>query len=137
MRVVIDASAALAWCYVDERTPESTKLLEYVNTNGAVVPQLWHLEVCNALIIGEIRKRITYAEMIGQLEHFRQLHIDVDNSTASLAWNSILSIARQEKLTTYDASYVELAVRLNLALASRDKAMLNAAKKLGVDIIQF
>jgi predicted nucleic acid-binding protein len=137
VKIVIDASVALAWCYADERTSESTKLLEYVNTHGAVVPQLWHLEVANALIVGEIRNRITYAIMVGQLQHLSELPIQIDHSTAGVAWHSILSIAREERLTTYDAAYVDLAIRLNLPLASRDTAMIRAAKNLGVEIIEF
>ncbi len=137
MRVVIDASAALTWCYADERTPESSSLLEYVNLNGAVVPQIWPMEVANALLVGEIRKRITNEGIAEQLDHFRKLPIEVDSSTANLAWKEIITIARQQRLTTYDASYIELANRLKLPLASRDKEMIGAAIRLGIDIIQF
>jgi predicted nucleic acid-binding protein len=136
VKVVIDASAALSWCYVDEKTPESSRLLEFVNLNGAVVPNLWHLEVANALLVGEIRERLTYATLTGLLDYFDQLPITVDHATSELAWKDILSIARNQKLTTYDASYVELAMRLNLPLATNDQAMIKAASAIGVEVFK-
>jgi len=137
VKVVIDASATLAWCYADERTHESSSLLEYVSMNGAVVPQIWPLEVANALLVGEIRNRITIEGIAGLLDQFGKLPIEIDSSTTNSAWKEILSIARQQHLTTYDACYVELANRLKLPLASNDKEMIGAAMKLGIEIIKF
>ncbi len=135
--IVIDASAALAWCFSDERTPESAALLDYVSVNGAKVPQIWSLEVANALIVGQLRNRITEADASEQLENFNHLPIKIDGLTASMAWPGILSLARQHRLTTYDASYIELALRSQQPLATRDTAMIAAAKKLNVEILQF
>ena len=137
MSIVIDASAALAWCFSDERTPESAALLDYVSVNGAKVPQIWPLEVANALIVGQLRNRITEADASEQLENFSHLPIAIDDMTASMAWTGILSLARQHRLTTYDASYIELALRSQHPLATRDTAMIAAAKKLNVEILQF
>lgn len=106
---VIDTSVALAWCFEDELTSQSEKLLEEVAKFGAVVPNLWHLEICNALKIAEIRKRISHAAVLEQLENFSQLSINVDQFTATHAWSAILGIAHEFDLTSYDAAYVELA----------------------------
>ncbi len=137
MSIVIDASAALAWCFADERSSESTKLLEFVNANGAKVPQIWPLEVANALLMGEKRERISQKDVSKQLENFRQLPIEIDHATAEEAWNAILTLARQYQLTTYDASYLELAKRLKIPLATRDKELIAGAKKLGVEVAKF
>ena len=137
MSIVIDASAALAWCFADERSTESQALLEYVSVNGAKVPQIWHLEVANALLVGEIKGRISKSHVREQLDNFDALPIIVDDKTTRNAWSDIFELARQYGLTTYDASYIELAQRLKQPLATRDKAMIAAAKKLGLELVRF
>jgi hypothetical protein len=65
---VIDSSAALSWCFVDQTTPESDLLLERVRDQGAVVPGLWHVEVANVLLQGEKRGRISSGDVAMRLE---------------------------------------------------------------------
>jgi predicted nucleic acid-binding protein len=58
---VIDASVALAWCFDDEATEATRALLDRFEDERAEVPSLWHLELANALAMGERNKRITLA----------------------------------------------------------------------------
>lgn len=136
-RIVIDASVALSWCFADERTGPSQKLLERVILNGALVPNLWHLEICNSLLIGEIRGRITIESIVEQFKNFDEMPIEVDLQTSTAAWGSIARIARAYKLTSYDAAYVELAHRHSIELATRDKAMIKAAAGLQVPLFKL
>ena len=136
MEVVIDASVALAWCFRDERTEATATLLERVQTDAAAVPSLWHLEVANVLALAERRGRITPAESTELIALLETLEIVVDEETASRALGRVLDLARAERLTAYDAAYLELAMRLGLPLASKDADLCDAAERLGVSVLR-
>jgi predicted nucleic acid-binding protein len=130
--LVIDSSAALSWCVEDEASPESDALFELVRDQGAVVPGLWHLEVANVLLQAEKRGRIATGDVTMRLELIAELPITTDNETTARAWREILALARAEGLTTYDAAYLELAIRRSLPLQTKDAALICAAKRSGV-----
>lgn len=135
MNFVLDASIALSWCFSDESTDFTRKLLRQLENDIALVPTIWPLEVGNILIMAERRKRISYAAMVQFLELLSALRIEIDTETPSKAFHEILSLAYSEKLTTYGAAYLELAMRHGLPLASKDLELCKAAKSLGVHII--
>jgi predicted nucleic acid-binding protein len=132
---VLDASIALAWCFSDEASPLTTSLLEKLENQSAFVPQIWTLELGNILVGAERRKRITYAKISEFISLLNNLNINVDLETADRAFHEILALAHSEKLTTYDAAYLELAMRLGLPLATKDKELKSAAKRLGVELL--
>jgi predicted nucleic acid-binding protein len=132
--LVIDSSAALSWCFEDQASPGSDALFEEVRDQGAVVPGLWHLEVANVLLQAEKRGRITAADVVMRLELIAELPIMTDDETIARAWREMLALARAEGLTTYDATYLELAVRRGLPLVTRDEALIAAAKRSGVAV---
>ena len=134
--LVIDASVALAWCFRDERTEATAKLLERVQTDAAAVPSLWHLEVANVLALAERRRRITPAESTELIALLETLEIVVDEETPSHAFGRVLDLARQERLTAYDAAYLELAMRLGIPLASKDDNLCDAAERVGVSVFR-
>ena len=134
--VVIDASVALAWCFRDERTEATAKLLERVQTDAVAVPSLWHPEVANVLALAERRRRITPAESTELIALLETLEIVVDEETPSHALGRVLDLAREERLTAYDAAYLELAMRLGLPLASKDVDLCDAAERLGVSVLR-
>ncbi len=131
---VVDASLALSWCFEDEATAETDALFEQVRDQGAVVPQLWHLELGNVLLQAERRQRIDQAGVGIRLALIADLPILTDHETYSRAWTDILALARRETLTTYDAAYLELALRLQLPLFTRDTALARAARRLELEI---
>ena len=133
--IVIDASVALSWCFADESTAEGDAILDRVKLEGARVPSLWHLEVGNALWQAERRKRISEAEVSQRLELLAALPILTDAGTPQRAWGPALALARQHNLTVYDAAYLELATRLGVTLASKDKALLEAARVSGAQTV--
>lgn len=135
MSLVVDASVALAWCFEDEASPATDAIAERVREEGAYVPSLWHLELGNVLIQAEKRQRITAAELTSRLELIGTLPILTDFETSSRAWREVLALARVTKLTTYDAAYLELAMRRGLPLASRDTELTTAAQTLGVALL--
>lgn len=97
-----------------------------------MVPALWTLEIANALAVGERRHRLTASAIAQFLDLLENLPIETDPQTSSRAFDSTLPLARTHNLSTYDASYLELAMRENLVLATLDDKLKIAAKASGV-----
>ena len=133
--LVLDCSVAVSWCFEDEASPETDAILDRVADEGAIVPALWHLELGNVLIQAERRKRLTAADTTTRLELIADLPIVTDDETPARALREVLTLARTEGLTTYDAAYLELAMRKGLPLATKDTALAEAARKGGITII--
>jgi predicted nucleic acid-binding protein len=129
---VLDASIALAWCFYDEATNTTNTLLESLGEVQAFVPSLWPLEIGNILIHAERRHRITRAEISTFLALIAPLPIIIDAETSTHAFHNTLSLAQKTSLTTYDAAYIELAMRKGLPLATKDKQLHKIAKMLGI-----
>ena len=132
---VMDASITLTWCFSEEATSSTKSLLERMETNIAYVPSIWPLEVSNILLAAERKKRITYAGIMYFLTLLKNIKIQVDSETGDRSFHEILSLAHTEQLTTYDAAYLELAMRLGLPLATKDRDLHKSAKRLGVHML--
>jgi predicted nucleic acid-binding protein len=133
---VLDSSIALSWYFEDEVSEAADLLLERLEFETAAVPALWHLEVANVIANAERRGRVLRgrsAEFIAQLE---ALTIAVDDETASRAFVQVLDLARSQRLTAYDAAYLELAMRLGVPLATKDGALRDAATRIGVTVLE-
>jgi predicted nucleic acid-binding protein len=133
-RFVLDCSVTAAWCIGGEANPSTDRLLDYLRSGEALVPALWPLEISNVLLMAERRHRLTRAQSFQCLEMLRSLPVVVDESTSSRAMGDILSLARDQDLSVYDASYLELSIREALPLATRDKVLAGAAKRCGVPL---
>lgn len=134
-KVVLDFSAALCWCFEDEATSASDRLLAYVGVCGAVVPALWRFEIANTLLQAERRRRIPEGGANRELERLAKVPVDLDRESIFAVWGMVVEIARSDKLTAYDASYLELALRLRMPLATKDEALVAAARGRGAEII--
>lgn len=132
---ILDCSITMAWLFEDEKTPYTEEILKQLTQHAkAVVPSLWYTEVSNVLLVAEKRHRITVA----QIQHFwgilRQLPIGMQYQQGEHEIDSVLNLGRQYQLSAYDATYLDLAIRLNYPLASLDKALLKAAQDSGVAV---
>jgi predicted nucleic acid-binding protein len=132
--LVIDSSVAIAWCFPDEQDDYSQSVLDALASERAIVPDLWHLEVANTLLVGERRKRSTQANTVTWLGFLASLPIAVDEDTRAHAFGDALSLAREHNLSAYDASYLELAMRRGLPLATLDDKLKAAALAVGVTV---
>jgi len=132
MSFVLDCSVTVAWLFEDEATPAIDALQDQLTEEVALVPGHWRLEVGNVLAQAERRKRLTSAQTSAHLELLDRLPVATDNETDSRAFREILSVARTERLTTYDAAYLELAARRGGPLATLDRALARAARRVGV-----
>jgi predicted nucleic acid-binding protein len=135
-RLVLDASVAVAWCFEDETTKFTEGVLDLISAGGeALVPSIWPLELANALLIAERRKRIALAKVTALLIRIAGLPISVRPTDLKQSFEQILSLARQQELSQYDAAYLELAVREGLPLATLDGELQRAAKAVGVELV--
>lgn len=135
MPYVLDASVTLSWCFGDEGTVHTSALLDRLVSDKALVPAIWSLEVGNTLLSAHKRQRISYADIAEFLEMLRNIHIEVDADAANRAFHEVFSLAYSEGLTTYDAAYLELAMRLGLPLATKDKQLCAVASRLGIELL--
>lgn len=135
--MVVDSSVTLTWCFEDEQTAASLALLEQVVEHGAVAPTVWPLEVLNALVMAERRKRLDAAQRQRLMGFLRDLPIALDAETAAQAWSATVQLAERQRLTVYDAAYLELAQRRGLPLASLDNELRAAADAVGVALVEL
>ena len=137
MDFVLDNSVAMRWLLAsqkknDQRYAES--VLKCLAGHDAIVPNLWHLEAANVLLGAEKRAEVSVGKIerfLAQLEH---LPIQTDALTSSQAFTSTITLARAYGLSSYDAAYLELAIRHSLPLATLDKALKKAAVKADVSL---
>jgi predicted nucleic acid-binding protein len=133
--IVLDASVTLTWVFPDEATKATARLQDELTAGAeAWVPALWHLELVNVLLNAHKRGRIDRSGIEMALSRLRTYRITIDDETMTQAWNKTLDLAVQYQLTTYDAAYLELALRRNLPLATLDEALIAAAKAAGVSL---
>ena len=129
---VVDNSIVMAWFFDDEATTFTDSVQDLLVYNTAFVPSIWSLEVVNVLIVAERKKRISTADSTHFLALVSQLPIKVEQTEPAIAFHNILFLARKYQISSYDASYIELAIRKGLPVASLDKAIVGAAKDLNI-----
>jgi predicted nucleic acid-binding protein len=135
-RLVLDASVALAWCFPEESSLFTEKLLDMLARGAkALAPAIWPFEVANGLLSAERRKRLTVAQVTSVSQRIALLPITVDPPRLHRAFGDILSVARQQRLTEYDAAYLELSLREALPLATLDDQLRRAARNVGVTLL--
>lgn len=135
MSLILDSSSALAWVYQDENSPLASEILQRVVADGASVPSIWRLEIANGLRTGIRRGRIDGNERDQALSELERLNIRADPETDQHAWGATLNLSDRLGVTPYDASYLELAQRLSLPIASLDARLCEAARTLGVAVV--
>ena len=129
--LIIDCSITMAWCFADEATVETARVQDRLIAEAAVVPSHWFLEVVNVLAMAEQRKRITAADATSFLHLLAALDIQTDHETSARAFDHLPPLCRSHGLTSYDAAYLDLAVRRRLPLASLDDDLRQAAVRSG------
>lgn len=133
---VADASATLPWCFADESTPWTEALLDRLQGGEELrVPAHWPVEVMNGLLMAVRRKRIDLERVARFAADLTSLAIRVEPPHSPGAWPSVLRMATQQKLTVYDAAYLELAQRIGLPLATLDHDLQTAARAEGVVLL--
>ena len=134
---VLDNSVTMRWLLESPKASDqkyAEKVLKSLSEQDAVVPNLWHLEACNVILGAEKRGEITVGESEKFINQLENLPIHVDTMSANQVFSRTINLARTYKLSSYDACYLELAVREGLPIATLDKALRKAAKKADVGL---
>ena len=135
MSVVLDASMAIAWLFADERTDGAHAVMLRVVSGGAVVPSLWRLEVANVLRNAVRRGRCDEAYVDRSLERLSRFPVEADEETSMHARTATRTLSREQGLTSYDAAYLELAIRKSRPLATCDADLIAAAGRRGLEVL--
>jgi predicted nucleic acid-binding protein len=132
---ILDNSVTMRWFFGDGKPQElayAGKVLDAMKLQSALVPMTWGLEVSNVIARAEAKGLVTEARSELFLEMLKNVDIDVDSAIFAHALSDTLQLARRYRLSSYDASYLELALRSGLSLATLDEDLQKAAKKAGV-----
>jgi predicted nucleic acid-binding protein len=126
-----------AWCFEDQSTPYTDAILEHVIAGTeVVVPVIWKLELINALVVAERRKKMTPVKSAVFLRDLQQFNIVVDVDGLDQVFSAVIDQARLYQRSAYDASYLELAQRRALPFATKDEPLRKAAEDLGLVVFQ-
>ena len=134
MSLVLDASMTLAWIFERADPQEralADRLLENMTGQEALVPVLWHTEVANALLVAERRGVVSEAQVIDYLHRLSRLPIVTDDLGVSTRQGFVMALGREHRLSAYDATYLDLALRTGSQLASFDAKLVAAARAAG------
>ncbi len=133
-RLVLDNSVSMAWFFADEANDYTVAVLECLTDHSCHVPSIWSLEASNVLLTGLKRGRCNDADVTRFITLLDALPISTDHRTPEQALHEVFRLAQQYQLTSYDAAYLELAIREGIPLATQDKALVRAAEKAGVHL---
>ena len=132
--LVLDCSVTLSWCFPDEVDAYAVAVREAMRQSTAYVPAVWWLEVANGILVAERRGRMTQSESAQFsliLDSFR-VYEDPDSEHAR--FDEVIVVGRRYGLSSYDASYLELAIRRGLPIATLDGRLTEAAAKAEVPV---
>jgi predicted nucleic acid-binding protein len=132
---VVDNSVIMAWCFNDEASQYADFILDKLEHSIGFVPAIWPLEVCNVLLVTERRKRISESGSARFLSLLSELPIVVEQESPERMTREIFALARKHRLSSYDASYLDLAMRKGLPIATLDSKLMAAAKRSNTSII--
>ena len=134
---VVDNSVVMSWCFKDEENQYADSVLDRLTDATALVPSIWPLEVINVLLVAERRKRISEADSVRFTTLLLQLPIVVEHESLEPMMKDLLTLARVHNLSSYDASYLDLAMRNGLPIATLDKKLIEAATAIDVKILRI
>ncbi|OGD11700.1 MAG: DNA-binding protein [Candidatus Aminicenantes bacterium RBG_13_62_12] len=132
---VVDNSVVMAWCFKDQANAYADSVLERLADTVAYVPSVWPLEVVNVLLAAERKRSMSQANSVRFISLVSELPIIVENDNFEKTMKELLGLARAHDLSSYDASYLELAMRKGLPLATLDDKLRKAAAHASVPIL--
>jgi predicted nucleic acid-binding protein len=132
--IVVDASTALAWCFPDETSEHADAILAALEGKTLLVPAVWGLEIANAILVGERKNRLRQPEIRRFTTLLESLPLVQDAQPVGEYVSEVLPLAREYRLSAYDAAYLELSMRHGAPLATLDAKLQRAAERAGVEI---
>jgi predicted nucleic acid-binding protein len=132
IQFVLDCSVAISWCLVDEDNDYANAVLALMTDAEAFVPEIFTLEIANTLLVAERRNRMTSTQTASAINLIQSLPIFIDSQTSAKALGATLNLGKEQELASYDAAYLELAIRLGLPLVTLDDRLAKSAKRCSV-----
>ena len=133
---VADASVTLAWCFEDEATDWTDSLLDRLRAGDRImVPAHWPTEISNGMVLALRRKRIQPGRPALFWDALAILPIGVEPPLSPLQAKAVLALCALHGLTAYDATYLELAKRKDLPLATLNTDLIRAASAEGIALV--
>lgn len=134
MGYVIDCSFSAALFLPDENSVKVRDyFIEHGKNDSIHVPLLWWYETSNVVNTAIKHKRLKQEDAEVVLRLLGKLAIETDTAFGDGYSQGIQSLAQSYGLSSYDAVYLELAIRKKATLVSLDGALLSAAKKCGIE----
>ena len=99
------------------------------------MPGIWPLEVANVVVKAQTKGLVSEARASAFIGLLKEMTILTDTHTAERALGDTLQLARRFKLSSYDASYLELALREGLPLATLDADLRSAMLLTGGAVV--
>jgi len=132
-RFVLDASATLAWLFDEDASGD---LLGPIFAAGEMVaPVIWRLEIVNAILVRERRKLLTPAQSGHLFALLDEWEVEVVVEPEGRSLSALAQTARPHQMSSYDASYIEVAISLGLPICTLDGNMQRAALALGIPLL--
>jgi len=125
---------AIAWCATNQSTPTTRAAFEAVATHGAVVPAPFWFEVIYVLVGLSERKLLQKEVVENFLNDVQTLQISIEPAGGFPDMMRLHRLSQQHALSIYDASYLDLALRHELPLSTRDAPLAAAALRVGVQV---
>jgi predicted nucleic acid-binding protein len=132
MPFVLDNSIVTGWYIEDQATDYTEAIAAKLETDRAIVPALWELEFANVLRTACTRGKLNIEIARQIVDTISALPIEIDRGPPGP--KQLLELATRYNLSSYDAAYLELAMRHGLPLACKDGKLLEAAVNAGVSI---
>ena len=134
--IVLDCSIVMSWFFEDESDVYAAAIEAGIPDLQFWVPGHWSLEIVNTALVGIRRGRTTDQKVSCLRALIATYPVIVDPETAVAAWGETLRLAQLYRLSSYDAAYLELALRLKLPLATIDQPLAKAAGLAGLTLFQ-
>lgn len=131
-RLVVGNSVVMAWCFGDQSSRYTDRVLDQLTASRALVPGVWPLEVTNVLLVAQRRRLLARADAARFLDLLRSLPIDVEQELPGRVFSEVYALGAEFALSSYDASYLDLAIREGLPIATQAKSLRRAANKARV-----
>jgi predicted nucleic acid-binding protein len=129
---VADNSVTIAWFIASQANATTDALLDRASAEAVHVPFIWRAEFASALLTLAHNRRLPPSRVPAILEEIDRLELVEDTSPPSV--RLLVDISRRYALSAFDASYLELALRLKLPLAARDAPLRKAAERAGIQL---
>ncbi|MFN8591708.1 MAG: type II toxin-antitoxin system VapC family toxin [Thermomicrobiales bacterium] len=137
-QMVLDASVTLAWVFKDEFSEYATRIAAILHLDVAFVPAIWPMEVTNSILSATRRGRLAPYRAYDFLNEIGKLRIEIDREQHwQMVAQSALDGGLRYGVSAYDASYLDLALRRGLPLATQDRRLAEAALAAGIPMLEL